>query len=512
MANAALSPWRHGSERPESVALQGEEATWTYGRFLDGIAAVAGALRAHGVEPGDRVLLIAPSVPEFPPAYFGTLAAGATVVAMNPLATVSEISYVLEDSSCVAALVWHECTDAATSACGEEVELWRLGPALDGVPEAPPSAGPEPRAEDDTAVILYTSGTTGRPKGAELTHANLLATVAAFTEMLEISADDRTGTALPLSHVFGGSVVMAAALSNGAALSLLRRFDAGDTLEMIATDRLTIFAGVPSMYNAILHESADKPADTSTLRVCLSGGASLPDEVLKGFAERLGTAILEGYGLTETAGAATFNGLHRPRKAGYVGLPMPGTSVRVVDTEGNDVGPEEVGEVLIKGPTVMKGYRGRLEATAETIRDGWLHTGDLGARDAEGDLQIVDRIKDLIIRGGYNIYPREVEEVLYGHPDIVEVVVAGVDDDHFGEEVAAVVALRPGAEPDAEAIRLWAKERLSRYKVPRLWQFVDALPKGSTGKVLKREIDRAGFSRRTSDQGGGPRRSPLHAV
>jgi long-chain acyl-CoA synthetase len=262
---------------------------------------------------------------------------------------------------------------------------------------------------------------------------------------------------------------------------------------MIATDRLTVCAGVPTMLNAIFHEAEGEDVDLSSLRLFASGGASLPEELLTAFEERFGTVVIEGYGLTETCGCATSNRMHRPRKVGTVGTPAPGVSVRLIDSVGEDLLVDEVGEVLIAGPNVMKGYRGLPDATAETIRDGWVHTGDLGSIDADGYLRIVDRIKDLIIRGGYNVYPREVEEVLYRHPDIVEVAVFGVDDERLGEEVAAVAALRAGAPEDVAAIRAWAKERLSSYKVPRLWQFVDTLPKGNTGKILKRAIDRSRF-------------------
>jgi long-chain acyl-CoA synthetase len=494
MANAAVVPWLHGERDPARIALRGGGVDWTYGRVRARSAALAGALRADSIEPGDRVLLVCPSVPEFAAAYFGVLAAGAVVVAMNPLATAPEISYVLEDSGCASALAWEDCAAQTEIACAEEVPCRRLGPGLEGLPDAVPLVAPESRNADDTAVILYTSGTTGQPKGAELTQANLIAVATIFTESLfELTPQDAVGTALPLSHVFGGSAVMGSALRSGASLSLLAPFEPAAALRMIATDRLTVCAGVPTMLNAIFHEAEGEDVDLSSLRLFASGGASLPEELLTAFEERFGTVVIEGYGLTETCGCATSNRMHRPRKVGTVGTPAPGVSVRLIDSVGEDLLVDEVGEVLIAGPNVMKGYRGLPDATAETIRDGWVHTGDLGSIDADGYLRIVDRIKDLIIRGGYNVYPREVEEVLYRHPDIVEVAVFGVDDERLGEEVAAVAALRAGAPEDVAAIRAWAKERLSSYKVPRLWQFVDTLPKGNTGKILKRAIDRSRF-------------------
>ena len=495
MTNAATVPWRHGERDRDRVALRGGGIDWTYGRFRERSGAVAGTLRTDGIGPGDRVLLLGPSVPEFAAAYFGVLAAGAVVVAMNPMATAPEISYVIQDSGCSVALAWEDCAEQTEVACGGEVPFRLLGLGLEGLPDAVAVAAPESRDAHDTAVILYTSGTTGRPKGAELTQANLVAVATIFTESLfELTPEDRVGTALPLSHVFGGSAVMGSALRSGASLSLLAPFDPAAALAMIEKDRLTVFAGVPTMYNAIFHEAEGKDVDFSNLRLCACGGASLPEELMKSFEARFGTAVIEGYGLTETCGCAVSNRMDRPRKIGTVGIPAPGVSVRVIDAAGNDLLVDEVGEVLIAGPNVMKGYRGLPDATAETIRDGWVHTGDLGAIDVHGYLRIVDRIKDLIIRGGYNVYPREVEEVLYQHPDIVEVAVFGVDDERFGEEVAAVAALRDGAPEDVTAIRAWAKERLSPYKVPRLWQFVDTLPKGNTGKILKRAIDRSQFA------------------
>jgi len=267
------------------------------------------------------------------------------------------------------------------------------------------------------------------------------------------------GTALPLFHVFGGTIVMGAAVERGAVLALLPAFAPAAALAMIEEEKVTFFAGVPTMYNAMLHAARDP--DLTSLRVCLSGGASLPEEVLRAFEDDLGVVILEGYGLTETSGSTTFNGLHRPRKAGFVGLPVPGMEVRIVDPQSRPVPVGERGEVVTRGAMLMKGYLGRPEATADAIKDGWFHTGDIGIEDEDGDVRIVDRVKDLVIRGGYNIYPREVEEVLYEHPDIVEVAVVGVPDEHFGEEVAAVIALRPEAKPDVAALRAWSKERLS---------------------------------------------------
>jgi len=493
MANFANFPWRHGTENPERVAFRGGGEVWTYGRLRDTVARLAGTVRASGFDPGDRALLVAPTVPEFAVASYALQAAGVVVVAMNPMSTARELDYVLGDAGCSLAMVWHESLEATTEVASRHgVELWSLSQGAYQLPKGTPLIQPYDSHQDETAVILYTSGTTGRPKGVELTHRNLISCAQTFTEVLEVSSDDVFGTALPLSHVFGGMSMMGTAMMNGAAMELLPHFRPVEALEMISNGGVSIFAGVPTMYNA-LFQHATEWSDFSRLRLCCSGGASLPAEVLRVFKERFDIMILEGYALTETTAAATFNGLHRERKPGFVGLSLPGMEVKVVDSRGNEVSSDEVGEVIIRGPQVMKGYYGQPEATAETIRDSWLFSGDLGIKDVDGDLCIVGRKKDLVVRGGYNVYPQEVEQVLYEHPDVVEVAVLGVNNPYLGEEVAAVVVLKSGAEADASVLNAWARERLSAYKVPRLFRFSDALPLGSTGKIIKRGLEHGSF-------------------
>jgi len=499
MSNAAQAVWDHATADPERIALRGEGEPWTYGLLRDRAAAVAGRLRAAGVAPGDRVLLVAPSVPEFAGAYHGILAAGAVAVTANTMSTRPELEYAGGDAGVALVLAWHEVAPApADAAAALGIPHWSLTEGLADLgagADAAPLDQPHATTEGDTAVILYTSGTTGRPKGAQLTHGNLIACATVFNEVLDFTPEDRFGTALPLFHVFGQAVVMGTTLHAGATLSLLSRFDPVALLDLLRRDGLTVMAGVPTMWNALLHApaGADDAADFGSLRLAASGGAPMPAEVMRAFEERFGCVILEGYGLSETTGAATFNGLDRVRKPSCVGIALPGCEVEIRGDDGAEVPIGEVGEIHIKGPVVMSGYWNRPEATAEVLDDdGWLKTGDLGTEDEDGDIRIVDRKKDLIIRGGYNVYPSEVEEVLYEHPDIVEVAVIGVPDEHFGEEVAAVIALRPGAELDPAALRAWAKERLSAYKVPRLFQTMETLPKGPTGKILKRAIDAEG--------------------
>ncbi|MDX2590828.1 MULTISPECIES: AMP-binding protein [Streptomyces] len=487
---------RHAAAAPESVALRGAVDQWTYRQLRDASARYAGALAAAGLSPGDRVLVAAPSVPEFVVAYLGIQAAGCVVVPVNTMVTRAEAEYVLGDAGCSLAIAWHALGPAvAEAAAALEAPFWTLSPSA-SVAGAPP-ADVVDRDRDETAAILYTSGTTGRPKGAQLTVGNLLSAGEIGAECSRVSNADRIGTGLPLFHVFGQASVLMAALTVGASMSLLARFDPASMLEMLRRDRLTIMAGVPTMWNAMLHAAGDaSPADFAGLRVAVSGGASLPGEIARAFEAHFGCTLLEGYGLTETAAFGTFNDLDRGAKAGYTGRAVPRMQVQVRDDDGHECPPGTVGEVHIKGPTVMRGYWNRPADTAAALSpDGWLRTGDLGETDTDGDLRIVDRIKDLIIRGGYNVYPGEVEEVLYEHPDIVEAAVIGAPDDHYGEEVAALIAARPGSQLDAAEVSSWARERLSAYKIPRIVRFVDALPKGPTGKILKRSIDRTALTR-----------------
>ena len=501
--NVAEPTWRHARETPERVALRGGSGSeWTYGQLAAAAASFGGGLAASGVETGDRVMLVAPSVPEFAAAYLGIQALGAVAVTPNVMSTPDELEYLLVDAGAKRVFGWHDAAAAAEEiARAEGLPFERLLPGLRDAVGGVPIKWPRDVAPDDLALLLYTSGTTGRPKGAQITNANLRACAEVFTEVLELGPEDRLGTALPLFHIFGQAVILGSALYAGASLSLQARFDPDALVELVRHDRITVLAGVPTMYSAMLGSGADAgPEDFAGLRLAASGGASLPGEILRRFEERFDCAILEGYGLTESTGAATFNGLHRDRKVGSVGIALPGTEVRIAAARGDELPDGETGEILIKGPMVMKGYWGRREETTKALKGEWLHTGDLARRDGDGDIEIVDRLKDMIVRGGYNVYPREVEEVLYRHPDIAEVAIVGVPDEHFGEEVGAAIVLRPGVGADPQALRAWAKERLSAYKVPRLFTFQDDLPTGPTGKILKRAIDPSSFQPLAANQ------------
>ncbi len=341
-------------------------------------------------------------------------------------------------------------------------------------------------------MLLYTSGTTGQPKGAELTHANLLANVETCVEtLIQVDENDVILGALPLFHSFGQTCAMNVATKAGATLTLIPRFDPLKALQIIERDRVTVFEGVPTMYNAMLAvpEAARKDLDLSSLRLCVSGGSALPGEVLREFDATFDCKILEGYGLSETSPVASFNHPDRERKVGSIGTPIRGVEMRVVGEEGQDLPAGEVGEIVIRGHNVMKGYWRKPEATASVMRDGWFHSGDLAKVDEDGYFFIVDRKKDMIIRGGYNVYPREIEEVLYEHPAVAEAAVVGIADVTLGEEVGAAVALKAGAEASPEELQAFVKERVAAYKYPRHVWLVPELPKGPTGKILKREIE-----------------------
>ena len=508
MANPVAALWKGADTYPDRIAVRSGDRILRYGELRDRITRSAAYFAGHDVAPGDRVLLVAPSIPEFVIAYYGLHTIGATVITVNTMSTRHEIDYVVEDSGTSLIVAWHESAAAADLVATDRgipfVELRAFeedanadGPSVDAFVE---------REEDDTAVILYTSGTTGKPKGAQLSIANVNAAPVAFRSALRLADDERWATALPLFHCFGQVVVMHNALTWGGSLSLLSPFAPVEFMNRLRDERATIACGVPTMWNAMLQNASGYTADDfADLRLACSGGASMPGEVIRAFADTFGCAILEGYGLTETAGTATFRNLDGAPKVGTVGPALPGFTIEVRDPDGAPLCADEVGEIFIKGPTVMTGYWNRPDATASELVDGWLRTGDIGSMDADGDVRIIDRAKDLIIRGGYNVYPREVEEVLYGHPDIVEVAVVGVPDTHYGEEIAAVIAVRPGAVVDIAALREWAKERLSAYKVPRIVHVVDALPKGATGKILKRAIDRDSLRELTSSSSGTPR-------
>jgi long-chain acyl-CoA synthetase len=483
---------KSAQDHGDHVAVKLDDVELSYA-MLDGASKhIAGLLRAEGVEPGDRVGIMLPNVPYFPVIYYGVLRLGAVVVPMNPLLKGREVQFYLEDNGAKVLFAWHGFEEPATKgaeAAGAKLYLVEPGEFEKTVGSAEPADVLEDRSEDDTAVLLYTSGTTGKPKGAELTHANLIKNAQVSRGLFDTGPDDVVLGALPLFHSFGQTCGLNATMAGGGTITLIPRFDPEKALEIIGRDKVTIFEGVPTMFSAMLHVEDRDSYDLSCLRVACSGGSAMPGEVLRGFEDAFGCKVLEGYGLSETSPVASFNHPDRERKIGSIGTPIEGVEMRLVDDDRNEVGGEdEVGEIAIRGHNVMKGYWDREEATAEAIDDeGWFYTGDMAKRDDEGYYFIVDRKKELIIRGGYNVYPREIEEVLYEHPAVREAAVIGVPHDDLGEEVGAAVVLKDDVSEDE--LRDHVKENVAAYKYPRKIWFVDELPKGPTGKILKREIE-----------------------
>jgi len=482
------------------------ELKMTYAQLWAHSLQYAAVLRDKGVGPGDKVALLLPNTPHFPLAYFGTLALGAVAVPVHALLKSEEIQYVLEDSGakaliCAAPLLGEGAKGAELAGVpvlavmdspgGEaDASLERIDTlALSATPiEAMVATEPE-----DTAVILYTSGTTGTPKGAEITHLNVtMNVVASAMHSFDIGPDDVVLGCLPLFHTFGQTCCMNTSFYVGASVVMLPRFDGAQALELMVKEEVTIFMGVPTMYVGLL-EAAKTSEHRPTLKSALSGGAALPVPVLEQFTEVFGTQVLEGYGLTETSPVATFNQVGFEPKPGTVGKQIWGVEVEVAKAEVEEaielLPTGELGEIVVRGHNVFKGYLNKPEATAAAIVDGWFRTGDLGTKDEDGYVSIVDRKKDMVIRGGYNIYPREVEEALLRHPAVAQVAVFALPDPQYGEEVSAAVVLDPeGGEITADELSAWAKTKLAAYKYPRRIFFTDAFPLGPSGKVLKREL------------------------
>jgi long-chain acyl-CoA synthetase len=461
---------------------------------------VAAALAVAGIEPGDRVALQLPNIPQFLISYFGILKAGGVVVPLNVLLRAPEVAFHLSDSGARALITWEGVlSEAAKGAEAAGVEaIYAVGHvgAAGALPfegllgDTAPSGGMVTRQPTDTAVIVYTSGTTGRPKGAELTHIQLYMNADIPGRLFDVQPDDIVVAVLPLFHVFGLSSIMDCCVRFGCTMSLIPRFSPAAVLTAIQRDRATIFEGVPTMFTDLLSYPELGSYDLSSLRVAISGGASIPAPVLDAFEERLGLVILEGYGMSETAATMTFNPSAAERRPYSVGKPIWGTQTQVWDDEGRPLppGPEHVGEIVTRGLHVMKGYWHKPEATAATFTGDWLHTGDLGYFDEDGFLFIVSRKKELIIRGGYNVYPSEIENVLHAHPAVAEAAVVGVPDVRLGEEVMAVVIVRPSMDLLERELVSYCRERLAAYKCPRIFQFRRELPKNTLGKVLKDEL------------------------
>jgi long-chain acyl-CoA synthetase len=483
------------AEHPNRTALEFMGQQISFGVLAQNARKLATGLGAHGIERGASVGLMLPNIPHFAEALYGAWMHGNVVVPMNVLLTPPEIRYLVEDSKIQALFVFESFVPQVETALAGLRDAPRVivvgnpgrhtayAALLEGhAPIAPRAATP-----DEHILTIYTSGTTGKPKGAVISNANVIAQLDMTDDLFPPQPGDKSLCVLPLFHVFALNGVLNNAIRHCATIVLHVKFELDAAVKSLQNDGITNFAGVPTMYFYILKHPEIATLKFPKLRMCVTGGAAMPVDVLRSFEDKFNVPIYEGYGLTETTVSVCCN---RPgaKKPGSVGKPYPGVQLRIVDDEGKPVKAGERGEIVVKGPNIMQGYLNRPEATAETIVDGWLHTGDIGLVDDDGFVFIVDRKKDMIIKGGYNIYPREIEEVLYQMPQVAEAAVVGVQDAAKGESVRAVISVRPGAELDEQQIDAYLKENLAKYKLPSEYVFVSELPKGPTGKILKREL------------------------
>ncbi|MBA3471432.1 MAG: long-chain fatty acid--CoA ligase [Herpetosiphonaceae bacterium] len=509
----------HARKRPERTAIIFNDMRFSYGQLNAMANMIANGLVGLGIKPGDHVAMSCPNLPYFPMVYYGILKAGAVVVTLNVLLKPREIAYHLQDSNAKALICFEGTAELPMGQMAkagfdevpecEHLIVMTTNPAAPAPIEGartlgqlmynqPPTFATHQPRPDDTAVMLYTSGTTGQPKGAELSHMNLLLNAMIARDLalpvMEFGAEAQNVVlvTLPLFHATAQQAQMNANLFAGATLTLMPRFEPGPVLEVMKRDKVNLWTGVPTMFWALLHYAAANNIDTApiaeNLRLTSSGGAPMPVEVMKQFEETFGVRILEGYGLSETSPVASFNHIDKPSKPGTVGQALWGVDIMCVDDSDQPVPAGEKGEVVIRGHNVMKGYYKRPEATAEAMRNGWFHTGDIGIMDEEGYLSIVDRKKDMILRGGYNVYPRELEEIMMTHPAVSLVAVIGVPDEKLGEEIKAFVVRKPDAAATEEDLLGWCKEQFAAYKYPRHIEFRDQLPISATGKILKREL------------------------
>ena len=497
---------------PQKDAFIFANTTLSYDQINKAANQVAHGLQSLGISKGDKVALSCLNIPYFPIAYFGILKAGAIVVPLSVLLKSEEITYHLQDSEAKAYICFEGTPELPMGLQGTKgfenaanCQSMIIIPAkpsgesgIEGyttIQELMKGQSPEfptlSTSADDIALIIYTSGTTGQPKGAQLSHSNLLLNAMLCADLFKSTPEDKQLIVLPLFHIFAMTCLMNAGIYKGLTSVLLPRFDGNTVLSLIKQHGISIFAGVPTMYWGLLNsinEETDLSSITSTLRLAVSGGASLPETILNQFEEKFQVDLIEGYGMSEGSPVVTFNQLDFGRKPNSIGTPIWGVEVKIVDEAGNEMPVGEKGELIYKGHNVMKGYFNRPEANAQTLKDGWLHSGDVAIKDEDGFFFIVDRKKDMIIRGGLNVYPREVEEKMMQHPAISLVAVIGVPDEKFGEEIKAFVVLNPGASATSEEIISWTKEKVAAYKYPRIVDVVATLPTSATGKILKKEL------------------------
>ena len=499
-------------EYPNKAAFTFMDTTINYAQTNGAANQVANGLRSIGIQPGDKVALSCFNIPYFPIIYFGILKAGATVVPLSVLLKKDEIAYHLNDSDAKAYFCFVGTADLPMGQMGyagfQEADACEhffmimpkgdMPSAIEGTKTLgslmagqSPTGDAHATSADDTAVIIYTSGTTGRPKGAELTHSNIFTNTVLCKEMINVNPKDTMLIVLPLFHIFAMTVLMNTGVYSGTTNILLPRFDGEAVFGLMQKHNVTIFAGVPTMYWGLLNVKSDQfdyEKISNNLRIALSGGAALPVQVLEDFEKRFGVPIIEGYGMSEGSPVVTFNQIKVGLKAGSIGTPVWGVEVKIVDENDQEVPLGEKGELIYRGPNVMKGYYKRPEANAKTLKNGWMHSGDVAIKDEDGFYFIVDRTKDMIIRGGLNVYPREVEEAMIKHEAVSLVAVIGIPDDKLGEEIKAFVVLEDGATISADELKAYTKDKIAAYKYPRIIEFLDALPMSATGKILKKEL------------------------
>lgn len=477
--------------------FEGKEAT--YEQFHNEITSFATGLQNLGVQKGDHIAMILENSPEFIIGLYGAWSAGAVIIPINPNFTEDEMSYILQNGDVKYILTLYSQTqimetvskklplleyiivcdvdenkDLGNERIKTMVEICSINPKNFTKPEL---------KNDDLAIILYTSGTTGRPKGVMLTHSNLYSNAMDVSTFLQYSEKDKVIATLPMFHVFSLTVAINATLLSGAAMIILPKFRPSKVFKLIREYKATIFPGVPTMYNYLYQYPEGKKEDFASIRICISGGSSLPVVLIEKFEEKFDVIISEGYGLSETSPVTCFNPLDRPRKAGTVGTSIVNVENKIVDEYGIELTNGQAGELIVRGPHVMKGYYKMPEETAEVLKDGWLYTGDIAVRDNDGYFSIVDRMKEVVIVGGFNVYPRQVEEVLHRHDNVIEAAVIGVKEDDVSEKVKAYVVVKTPMEEDE--LKRYCKEFLVKYKVPSIIEFIDELPKNGTGKISK---------------------------
>jgi long-chain acyl-CoA synthetase len=500
-------------QRPQEPALHFHGRRISYEDLAERVRRTAAALHGLGVEREDRVAMLVGNVPEFLYALYGTAALGGVAAPLNIMLTAEEVGYILADAEAKVVVAETDFLPTILAVRDRVASIEHI--VVVGPPPVPrrtrsldeliTRGGEVPEvevAEDDLAILAYTSGATAEPKGAMLTHGNLISNLqqlAAVPALAEASSDVIL-LALPLFHLYGLNAVLNFMLRVGATGVLVERFDPVETLELVERYRVTVLCGVPPMFRAWLQAGKKREFDLSSVRLAISGAAALPPDLVEAFGERFGLSIWEGYGLTETGPVVTTNALAASPRLGTIGLPLPATEVRLVDEHGEPV-EGDPGEIVVRGPSVFRGYWRRVgETEAAFLDDGWFRTGDVAYADEEGFLHLVDRMKDLVIVSGFNVFPKEVEDVVAGHPAVAECAVIGVPDERTGEAVRALVVLRRGAKATEEEIVEHCRATLARFKCPREVMFVDRLPKHVTGKVMRRGL-RAGFEPPAPDRG-----------